>query len=124
MGWMILENEKKFTCLLGILTVMSIMLSRQGFSAIVLVVLWLLLLLYGISFRTSSEEILAPGTVTSLRGICAIEIMLGHIGIATENIFLFPNRKAGILFVGIFFLFSGYGLAYSVEHKRDYLHGF
>ena len=60
----------------------------------------------------------------ALRGICAIEIMLGHIGLATESTILFPNRKAGVLFVGIFFALSGYGLMYGVSNKENYLQGF
>lgn len=60
----------------------------------------------------------------ALRGICAIEIMPGHIGIATESMVLYPNRKAGILFVGIFFALSGYGLMYSMKNKKDYLQTF
>lgn len=60
----------------------------------------------------------------ALRGISAVEIMLGHTGLATGSIILFPNRKAGILFVGIFFILSGYGVAYSVEHKEGYMKHF
>lgn len=50
-----------------------------------------------------------------------MEIMLGHIEIATESLLIYPNRKAGILFVGIFFMLSGYGLSYGVSHKETYL---
>lgn len=56
-----------------------------------------------------------------MRGICSIEIMIGHLGVATESIALFPNRKAGVLFVGIFFALSGYGLMYSMANKNNYL---
>lgn len=53
-----------------------------------------------------------------------IVIMIGHIGLATGSIVLYPNRKAGILFVGIFFMLSGYGLIYSVDNKPEYLKHF
>lgn len=38
----------------------------------------------------------------AIKGLSALEIMIGHLGIATGFSFLYPNRKAGILFVGIF----------------------
>lgn len=51
--------------------------------------------------------------------------MIGHIGIELSNeLILFPFRKAGILIVGIFFFLSGYGLMYSLKNKTDYLCGF
>ena len=50
--------------------------------------------------------------------------MLGHIGIATQSVFLYANRKAGILFVGIFFMLSGYGLIYSLNNKPNYINNF
>lgn len=70
------------------------------------------------------NKILIQQQSTVLRGICAVEIMLGHIGIATGSLLLYPNRKAGILFVGIFFMLSGYGLSYGVSHKETYLDHF
>ena len=51
------------------------------------------------------DDIIAEGQTLSsnvsysIRGIAAIEIMLGHIGLDTQNAFLYANRKAGILFV-------------------------
>lgn len=80
---------------------------------------------YGIRIsKEGREEPFGKRNSLALRGICAIEIMLGHLGIATNSIFLFPNRKAGILFVGIFFALSGYGLAYSISNKAQYMDGF
>ena len=79
---------------------------------------------YGIKKNTSGTKPFEPGQSLALRGICAIEIMIGHIGLETGNRILFPNRKAGILFVGIFFLLSGYGLAYSAENKEGYFKNF
>ena len=50
--------------------------------------------------------------------------MMGHLGIATGFFFLYPNRKAGILFVGIFFMLSGYGLMYNLDNQEGYLSRF
>lgn len=60
----------------------------------------------------------------ALRGICAVEIVIGHIGAASRDPWLFLNRKAGVLIVGLFFFLSGYGLMFSLRKKEDYLAGF
>lgn len=87
---------------------------------VVVIALWIALCAYGISFQKNTVLPLNSNHALALRGICAIEIMIGHIGISTGSIWLYPNRKAGILFVGIFFLLSGYGIAYSIENKGNY----
>lgn len=86
---------------------------------------WLLLIVVGIKYFAKKDvDALNKENSLALRGICAIEIMLGHLGIATGSLLLYPNRKAGILFVGIFFVLSGYGLAYSVSRKENYMENF
>lgn len=92
----------------------------------IVVLLWLVLVFAGIKYIEDVRGALAFGKDTSLalRGVCSIEIMMGHLGLATGSVVLFPNRKAGILFVGIFFALSGYGLMYSLQNKENYLHGF
>lgn len=76
------------------------------------------------------DDIIAEGQTLSsnvsysIRGIAAIEIMLGHIGLDTQNAFLYANRKAGILFVGVFFMLSGYGLIFSLKNKPNYVNSF
>lgn len=86
--------------------------------------LWALLIFIGISKSNSDQKPFSGKQALALRGICAVEIMLGHIGLATGSKVLYLNRKAGILFVGIFFVLSGYGVAYSAEHKENYLRYF
>lgn len=86
---------------------------------------WGLLIIWGARIRTRNfEQVMTMKQVTVLKGICATEIVLGHIGFITESPVLFANRKAGILFVGMFLFLSGYGLMWSKEHKRDYLNHF
>lgn len=85
---------------------------------IIILVMWLALVGYGISLNKPNDPF-GREQFLALRGISAIEIMIGHIGLATDSVILYPNRKAGILFVGIFFLLSGYGMAYSTEHKPN-----
>lgn len=88
-------------------------------------VLFIFLVLIGSQCHPEyTEKPLSQSRTLALRGICAFEIMLGHIGIVTDSIFLYANRKAGILIVGVFFLLSGYGLMYSLQTKENYMHGF
>lgn len=91
---------------------------------IVILLLWVVLILYGIGRNEEGSPPLELNQTIALRGICAVEIMIGHIGLLTGNISLYLNRKAGILFVGIFFMLSGYGLAYGNEHKQEYMKSF
>ena len=92
---------------------------------ICVIFLWLTLILVGIkSNKSMPDTAFTIDNTMALRGICSIEIMIGHLGIATGSLVLFPNRKAGILFVGVFFALSGYGLMYSLENKEEYLINF
>ncbi len=90
---------------------------------IIVLIMWFILIGYGISFHKQNNPFGQEQTL-ALRGICSVEIMMGHIGLTTGSVILYPNRKAGILFVGIFFLLSGYGVAYCTEQKTDYLKNF
>jgi peptidoglycan/LPS O-acetylase OafA/YrhL len=71
-----------------------------------------------------SPRIITLSQSKSIKGIAAIEIVMGHLGIATQSLILYPNRKAGILFVGVFFLLSGYGLMSNLKKNSNYLKGF
>lgn len=60
----------------------------------------------------------------SVKGISAFAIMLGHLGKHTGFLFLYPFWKAALLFVGVFFMLSGYGLMYNYNNRSDYLDNF
>ncbi len=84
---------------------------------LILLILWLTLIFLGISKNDSAQRPFSKEQAIALRGICAVEIMLGHIGLATGRVVLYPNRKAGILFVGIFLRYLGMEL-YTARHIR------
>ena len=86
-------------------------------------VVWIILVLVGLKKNNEGSQ-LVKMDLLPLRGLCAFEIMIGHIGLATGSAILYPNRKAGILIVGVFFFLSGYGLAYSACTKEAYLEKF
>ena len=72
------------------------------------------------------EEPLSLEPSKAIQGFSAVAIILHHLSQSIPEDagpFLFLN-KAGVLFVGIFFFFSGYGLYTSLKTKKDYLKGF
>lgn len=98
---------------------------KAEMSMIVIVITWLSIILTGIQYnKNKSDAALSAANSTALRGICSFEIMIGHIGVETGSMALYLNRKAGVLFVGVFFALSGYGLMYSIANKENYLADF
>lgn len=59
-------------------------------------------------------------------GLCALSIILHHLsqtlGGQARSLSILGN--CGVMFVGMFFFFSGYGLYKSYKSKPDYLHNF
>lgn len=116
--------DSVFLLIAVISIVVGFCLRSHWFSTGGITVAWIVLCIYGVKIKSNANTALDVDNTRALRGVSAIEIMLGHIGISTGNIMQFPNRKAGILFVGIFFVISGYGLAYGFDRKEDYLSSF
>jgi len=86
---------------------------------------WIILILANIKILKNPRDTgFTKEQSLALRGISAVEIMLGHISMYGDSTALFVFRKSGILFVGIFFALSGYGLAYSIKERAGYLKGF
>lgn len=107
-----------------LLILVGILKRNNKYSIFTILLIWLLLIVYGCKKTDNYSNALSKENSNAIRGWGAFEIMLGHIGLVTGNVFLFANRKAGILFVGIFFVLSGYGVMYSVKNKKTYLSTF
>lgn len=72
------------------------------------------------------EEPLALDTSKCIQGFAAVAIIFHHM---TQDLMersgpLMFLSECGVLFVGVFFFFSGYGLYTSLKTKKDYLKGF
>ncbi len=90
------------------------------------------LLLSGVSVSKRGEwqeEPLSLDSSKGVQGFAAVAIILHHMSQGISNskkdlgaLSLFVD--AGVLFVGIFFFFSGYGLLKSLRTKDNYLSGF
>ena len=72
------------------------------------------------------EEPLSLGNAKAIQGFCAVAIIIHHLaqdlmeGAGVLSFF----SELGVLFVGVFFFFSGYGLYTSLKSKDNYLKGF
>jgi len=72
------------------------------------------------------EEPFSLSTSKAIQGFSAVAIILHHLSqdlLKDAGPFEFLSG-CGVLFVGIFFFFSGYGLYTSLKTKTDYLKGF
>lgn len=77
-------------------------------------------------FKEWQEEPLSLETSKCIQGFAAVAIILHHLTQELEDkagVLGFLS-ECGVLFVGVFFFFSGYGLYTSLKTKKDYLKGF
>lgn len=80
-------------------------------------------LIYKLQFRRAeSEEEYFQG-FNNLRGLFAIEIVIGHV-IRYERTWLYPLGKFMLVSVAFFFFVSGWGLCRSFHQKKGYLNHF
>mgnify|MGYP001056566091 CR=1 FL=1 len=88
-------------------------------SAIIYMVL-AFLLLYRLQYRRAESEDEYFQRFNSLRGLFAIEIVIGHV-IRYDRTWLFPLGKFMLVSVAFFFFVSGWGLCRSFYYKKNYL---
>ena len=72
------------------------------------------------------EEPFSLETSKAIQGFCAVAIIVHHLAqdlMADAGVLSFFS-ELGVLFVGVFFFFSGYGLFTSLKSKNNYLKGF
>lgn len=72
------------------------------------------------------EEPLSLETSKAIQGLCAVLIIIHHLAqdLLESAGVLSGFSEFGVLFVGVFFFFSGYGLYTSLKTKDNYLKGF
>ncbi len=88
-----------------------------------ILILLLLILCIDIKIERTDQKSDILKRFNSLRGIFAIEIIVGHV-IRYENTILYPLGKFMIVSVAFFFFISAFGMVYSFQLKKDYLNGF
>ena len=93
------------------------------YSCVVLAVLALILL---VGAKTEDSSVEAKTTLlrlNNLRGIFALEIVIGHV-IRYEKTLLFPLGRFMIISVAFFFFVSAFGMVQSFYDKENYLKNF
>ncbi len=85
----------------------------------------ILLLGVKVRIRDWDDGFLSLGNTKMLQGFCAVLIIIHHISqVLSDSKVLSPFNEYGVLFVGIFFFCSGYGLIKSFRTKDNYMQGF
>lgn len=118
------KREKIVIVAMIFLTCLGMVVQDNKWASATLVLAWIVMVLGCINKNEKTQEPLCMDTSMALRGLCAVEILLGHVGLLNHNPALFANRRAGILIVGVFFMLSGYGLSYGYNRKEGYLKNF
>ena len=91
----------------------------------ILVLIFLIVILFGIKYTHDNEEYLSLKTCNSIRGILALIVLFHHIAQRINSGYLFSEfTKFGFLPVSVFFFFSGYGLMKKHISEEDYSKGF
>lgn len=72
------------------------------------------------------DEPLSLEVSKAIQGFCAVAIIIHHLAqdLMAKADVLQGFSEFGVLFVGVFFFFSGYGLYTSLKTKENYLKGF
>ena len=102
-----------------------------NFSLWVLLIPVLYIVICNVEVAVESGEwqpdIMGRDRSKNILGIFAVLIVIHHlvqyIGVQNAGILRFMEN-CGVLFVGVYFFYSGYGLFYSFKNKKDYLKGF
>ncbi len=91
---------------------------------VTLMILFFLIILYlfGLGLKSSAAHCFDKSTVTVLKPILALGIVLHHL--QGQSVILHEFYRWGPLIVGVFFFISGYELTYSFKNKPNYLHNF
>ena len=76
---------------------------------------------FGMRRDRQNESFLSQTYTASLKALCCFSVILAHTGAGEKYCLLGCVHWVA---VSLFFLFSGYGLAYNVRHRAGYLQAF
>lgn len=95
----------------------------MNFLSVIIYMILAFLLIYKLQYRRAESEEEYFQSFNSLRGLFAIEIVIGHV-IRYETTWLYPLGKLMLVPVAFFFFVSGWGLCRSFHQKKGYLDHF
>jgi peptidoglycan/LPS O-acetylase OafA/YrhL len=105
-----------FYALMGVEVSMIITLAILAVYAFVAV--------YGLTFTKETSHFFNKDYTTVLKGLCCIIVIFVHIPSVHGNAVQNATGSFGYICVTLFFMFSAYGLSWSVKHKKGYLNNF
>ena len=89
-----------------------------------LLIVLLFIICYRISINENSEYFMSKEYSNILKGIMSIVVVLVHIPFQYSNKIQDAIGSFGYICVTMFFMFSAYGLMYSLDNKKDYIKTF
>ena len=79
---------------------------------------------YGLAYTKDTNHFFNKDYTTVLKGLCCIIVILVHIPYVHGNAVQNAAGSFGYICVTLFFMFSAYGLTWSVKNKEGYLNNF
>ena len=79
---------------------------------------------YGLAYTKDTIHFFNKDYTTVLKGLCCIIVILVHIPYEHGNVVQNAAGSFGYICVTLFFMFSAYGLTWSVKNKEGYLNNF
>jgi peptidoglycan/LPS O-acetylase OafA/YrhL len=93
-------------------------------ATMVLLVCCFFIVVYGSRFTATTPSLLGREYASMVKGICALVVIMVHIPAEHGNKIQDAIGSLAFVCVTLFFLYSSYGLNYSLVNKKDYLRGF
>ncbi len=79
---------------------------------------------YGLAYTKDTNQFFDKDYTTVIKGLCCIIVILVHIPYEHGNAVQNAAGSFGYICVTLFFMFSAYGLTWSVKNKEGYLNNF
>ncbi len=92
-------------------------------TAIILGV-YVFLAILGLRYTKDSKHFFNKDYTTNMKGLCCIIVIFVHIPAEHGNVLQDAIGSFAYICVTLFFMFSAYGLSWSVKHKNGYLSNF
>ena len=92
----------------------------------IIAIVFFIISIFGIKKDTNHDEFMSLSQTSAIKGLLALEVFLCHIyAYYPSGIMMKTFNAIAYIPVALFFMFTGYGLVFNVEKKKDkYIKGF
>lgn len=91
---------------------------------VVIYALFISIIIFGVKKRENYSESAVLGNLNNLRGIFAVEVLIGHVVQYQSGTLLYPLSLFMMCSVGFFFFISAYSMTYKLNNSKGYLDNF